>query len=72
MWLKKLLGARGSEAEDDPGEEPARVPPVRHTQTGSHDLKKLTEQRLKPKTGFDPYNSGTFKRDNAWEKVTRK
>jgi hypothetical protein len=74
MWLKKLFGARDPHRDDDPGEEPSRVPPVpvRHTQTGSHDLKKITEQKLAPKGGFDPYNSGTFKKDNAWERVTRK
>ena len=72
MWLKKLFGARAAPPEHDPGEEPSRVPPVKHVQTGSHDLKKITEQRLAPKGGFDPYNSGTFKKDNAWERVTRK
>jgi hypothetical protein len=35
-------------------------------------LKSQVQQQLKPKGGFDPYNSGTFKRENAWEKVTRK
>jgi len=75
MWLKKLFGSRDERAEHDPGEEPSRVPPVpqnQHTQTGSHDLRKITEQKLAPKSGFDPYNSGTFKKENAWERVTRK
>jgi hypothetical protein len=71
MWLKKLFGARPQREEPDPGEEPARVQP-RMTQTGSHDLKKITAEKLAPKGGFDPYNSGTFKKDNAWERVTRK
>lgn len=71
MWLKKLFGARDSQPEDDVDEEPSRVPP-RLTQTGSHDLRKMTAQKLAPKGGFDPYNSGTFKKDNAWERVTRK
>ncbi|MBC7984195.1 MAG: hypothetical protein H7Y02_10110 [Candidatus Obscuribacterales bacterium] len=69
MWIKKIFSSRTP--KDDPGEEPARVAPT-HTQTGAHDLKKQTEQRLKPKGGFDPYNSGTFQRDDAWKRVTRK
>jgi len=74
MWLKRLFGQREERDQPDPGEEPSRVPPTppRLTQTGSHDLKKLTEQKLAQKGGFDPYNSGTFKKENAWERVTRK
>ncbi|HYM35334.1 MAG TPA: hypothetical protein VET48_08050 [Steroidobacteraceae bacterium] len=70
--LKKLFKSRKpAERELDPGEEPARFtapapPPV------TQELKKRTQDRLKPKGGFDPYNSGSFKRENAWERVTRK
>ena len=69
MLLKKLFKQRKPEDEFDPGEEPARVttpPPI------AQDLKRRTEERLKPRGGFDPYNSGTFKKENAWERVTRK
>jgi len=71
MLLKKLFKQRKpSEEAFDPGEEPARhAPPL---SPDPQDLKKRTEQRLKPQGGFDPYNSGTFKKDNAWERVTRK
>jgi len=69
MLLKKLFKSRKPEETFDPGEEPARVappaPPVL-------DVKKRTQDRLKPQKGFDPYNSGTFKKDNAWERVPRK
>jgi len=71
MLLKKLFKQRKPpEAAFDPGEEPARhsAPPS----PDPLDLRKRTEQRLKPKSGFDPYNSGTFKKENAWERVTRK
>ena len=66
MLLKKLFKSKTN--AEDPGEEPARhaPPPV------THDLKKRTQERLKPQSGFDPYNSGTFKKENAWERVTRK
>lgn len=71
MLLKKLFGSRRpAKGGVDPGEEPARhraaVKPV------AHDLKKRTQERLQPQGGFDPYNSGTFKKENAWERVTRK
>lgn len=71
MLLKKLFKQRAHSADAvDPGEEPARF--VAPNAPLAHDLKKRTEDRLKPKGGFDPYNSGTFKKDNAWERVTRK
>jgi hypothetical protein len=66
--FKKLFKSRQPRTEVDPGEEPARhsAPPI------TSDLKKRTQERLKPQSGFDPYNSGTFKKENAWERVTRK
>lgn len=69
--LKKLFSKRRAEAEFDPGEEPARfAPPPRPT---VHPLKKRTEERLVSQKGFDPYNSGTFKKKaDAWERVPRK
>jgi hypothetical protein len=68
MLLKKLFKPRKPPEEVvDPGEEPAR-----HLPPASHELKKRTQDHLKPKGGFDPYNSGTFKKENAWERVTRK
>jgi hypothetical protein len=85
MWLKKLFGARDSEAEFDPDEEPARVPtPAVHLRTGRQraaaentvtapEELSLVQPEPKQTTGFDPYNSGTFKkRENAWEKVVRR
>ena len=77
MWLGKLFGGRKAPPEIDPDEEPARfvapIPPEA-TATGAHqELKRRTQDRLQPKAGFDPYNSGTFKKkDNAWERVGRR
>jgi hypothetical protein len=70
MLLKKLFKARKStEAPFDPDEEPARVAtPIPPNQ----ELKKRSHEPPKPQKGFDPYNSGSFKRDNAWERVRRK
>jgi hypothetical protein len=70
MLLKNLFKQRKPEEELDPGEEPARV--VAPPPSIDRDLKRRTAERLKPQSGFDPYNSGSFKRDDAWQRVTRK
>jgi hypothetical protein len=75
MWLGKMFGGRKRPPEIDPGEEPARfAAPVPPEETPvSQDLKRRTQDRLQSQSGFDPYNSGTFKKkDNAWERVGRR
>jgi hypothetical protein len=84
MWLSKWFRRREA---SDPGEEPARFPTVVDTtrpgatgsgaKTGTNsgpitDLKRHTRDSLQPKGGFDPYNSGSFQKKSAWEKVVRK
>jgi hypothetical protein len=75
MWFSKLLNRRREEA--DAGEEPARFPTVVDSSHGpstgpTTDMKRNTPVRGQPKGGFDPYNSGTFQKKNAWERVVRK
>jgi hypothetical protein len=75
MWLGKLFGGRKRPREIDPDEEPARfvAPPPPGAPAVSTELKRRLEGRPHPKTGFDPYNSGAFKKkDNAWERVGRR
>ena len=76
MWLGKLFGGRKRQANMDSDEEPARFPTQAASEsTGApSDLRRRTQDQLKAKaTGFDPYNSGTFKKkDNAWERVVRR
>jgi hypothetical protein len=31
-----------------------------------------TVKMRRPNMGFDPYNSGSFERDNAWRRVTKR
>ena len=74
MWLSKLLG--GQETDDS---EPSRVQPAamatRGTQQGrqrtakSPGIGSFTAGKTK---GFDPYNSGAFRKTSAWERVTRR
>jgi hypothetical protein len=76
MWLSKLFGTRKREADIDVDEEPARfISSNTHETTGAHpNLKRRTQEALpKASSGFDPYNSGTFKKkENAWERVVRR
>lgn len=80
-WLARLFGGRMVEADD----EPARIAPTVSAMTvrpvkrssavrsrargsaepGSDMLTLAVEERR----GFDPYNSGGFHRDNAWNRV---
>jgi len=77
MWLAKLFSGFRRREEDVEGEEPARFPADRSSSSESPrtDFNKRrareTAESAKP-SGFDPYNSGTFKKDRAWEKVTRR
>lgn len=73
MWFAKLFGRR--EDDSEPAEHsphpvavaPKAVPvaPSRAGKTG-HAPKAAA-----PKNGFDPYNSGNFDKNRAWERVLR-
>jgi hypothetical protein len=81
MWFAKFFGGRV--AADD---EPARFAtpdsakarqPVRRVQGDvSNSVVKPAATARKAgsacKGGFDPYNSGSFERGNAWERVIRR
>jgi len=74
MWLKKLFAARerGNPAVSTarPMATPATTAPG--AQTGAPTLRSHTRNRLRSDKGFNPYDSGSFAKDNAWERVTRK
>lgn len=75
MWLARLFGGRkGKEAErpariapriSDSPAPPVKRPPSAGAKRGIH-ADKATRH------GFDPYNSGSFERGNAWERVIRR
>lgn len=74
MWLAKLFGGRDVEGAD---EEPTAVPPLPAAATQA-----ITRPPSRPagkarvidprRKGFDPYNSGSFERRNAWERIGRR
>jgi hypothetical protein len=74
MWFAKWFGGRDDAIEAD---EPARfappeVPrPAQPTAQPVHATAKANS-RPAPKQGFDPYNSGSFERRNAWERINRR
>ena len=76
MWFAKLFGGR--EDDSEPSEFPPHpaangpkpTPPTVHP--SHHNEKSLPPQKAKPgKGGFDPYNSGNFDKNKAWERVIR-
>jgi hypothetical protein len=66
-WFGWLRPAENEDPTDEPPTAMA-VPAQRATRAAS-TLKAVPAD--KSAKGFDPYNSGAFKRKNAWEKVPR-
>jgi len=72
MWFAKWFGGRHkNDAEDD---EPARFPmtQISRPEPGAAPAAAKAPAGRGKKKGFDPYNSGTFERRNAWERVGRR
>jgi hypothetical protein len=73
MWFAKLFGGR----EDD--SEPSEFPPHPASNTSKAMPTNVrpapANPGSKPKKGaakgFDPYNSGNFDKNKAWERVIR-
>jgi len=74
MWFARLFGGRPEEGED---EQPTATPVVRPATSGALSRPpaqppvKLQSRKPSAK-GFDPYNSGSFERRNAWERIGRR
>ena len=75
MWFARIFGGRSDEGED---EQPTANPVVRPaTPTAvtrppaQHTVAKAPAKKPALK-GFDPYNSGSFERRNAWERIGRR
>lgn len=78
MWLARLFGGRkAEEAEDEPARfapPPARpVRPAKGSSGVGSPTRGIHADKVanKVKSGFDPYNSGSFERNKAWERVIR-
>lgn len=73
MWFANLFGGRGAEGAD---EEPTAAQPQPAASPAA-----ITRPQARPakarvidpkRKGFDPYNSGSFERRNAWERIGRR
>lgn len=74
MWFTRLFRERDVAVAD---EEPSAVAPqpgdcaAANTRPAPQPVRK--PRVIDPKRkGFDPYNSGSFERRNAWERVGRR
>jgi hypothetical protein len=68
MWFAKWFGGR-NEVEDT--DEPARFA-APATPAPQQSATTAVVRKTKPGSGFDPYNSGSFERRNAWERVSKR
>jgi hypothetical protein len=78
MWLARLFGGRKVEEEERPAriaprltDSPA-VPVKRPLSVGNAKRGIHADKVNKAKSGFDPYNSGSFERGKAWERISRR
>lgn len=79
MWLVRLFGGRKRTEEDRPARVAPRIsdgpaPPVKRSPSVGNAKRGIHADPVgnKAKSGFDPYNSGSFERGNAWERVIRR
>lgn len=73
MWFARFFGRHDDHSQDEqPTAAPSAQPATVDTVT-ARSLRPVGAgvAKAKPK-GFDPYNSGEFKRRNAWERVGRR
>jgi hypothetical protein len=72
MWFAKWFGGR-SVQDDEPARfapvPPRPKPPAKRMQSQVGANKDSAAEQ--GKSGFDPYNSGNFDRNKAWERVVR-
>jgi hypothetical protein len=74
MWFAKWFGGRSDRDDDEPARfAPAAPRPVSSAQRAQGNVggAKATAGPQQDKSGFDPYNSGSYDRNQAWEKVLR-
>ena len=73
MWLAKWFGGR-SDKDDEPARfappAPKSIAPAKRAQGNIGEVKAPAGTK-QDKSGFDPYNSGSYDRNQAWERVLR-
>ena len=73
MWFAKWFGGR-SDREDEPARfapaAPRSVAPAKRVQSNAGGAKASAGTK-QVNRGFDPYNSGSFDRNQAWGRILR-
>lgn len=73
MWFAHWFGRRTDRTNE---EEPSATPPPPAVKTPLAPAKRTLalqpSQTEAKRKGFDPYNSGSFARHNAWERTGRR
>ena len=77
MWFARLFGGRDDRSTDEePRVKPAPAPtakaPTAPAKRPQSQLTLQPSQTEAKRKGFDPYNSGSFERRNAWERTGRR
>jgi hypothetical protein len=69
MWFAKWFGGNN---EVDDTDEPARfaAPAPRVPEQPAPTI--VGKKKARTGNGFDPYNSGSFEKRNAWERVSKR
>lgn len=75
MWFAKLFGGREDDSEPAAhAPHPAASAPKAASPTSVRPVTTNTESKpgkVTVRKGFDPYNSGSFDKNKAWERVIR-
>jgi len=76
MWFARLFGS--SDDDSEPSEFPphpaanvTKAPSDTSRPSARTDLENSKKAHLPKGKGFDPYNSGSFDKQKAWERVLR-
>jgi len=80
MWLARLFGGRKVVEAERPARLAPRIsdspaPSAKRALSSAGNARRgihADKVSNKAKSGFDPYNSGSFERTNAWERVIRR
>lgn len=79
MWFTRWFGGRDDRSTaEEPSTTPAPRQPVAKAPAATAKRPQSQQLSLQPsvseakRKGFDPYNSGSFQRHNAWERVGRR
>jgi hypothetical protein len=71
MWFAKFFGGR--EDDSEPSEHPPHpvALPQKAAPSNARPVSKSENGKKPAAKGFDPYNSGSFDKNQAWERVIR-